>query len=123
MSLPLGDRSRRAATPILRSRRTAPPGLRGRRGCRRRAPAARRTGARSSARTSWVRSFPLLEDDIEPVEPMLPLPAEALDPPGHVLHLLGTEPALPRAALLLGGHEVRLLEDADMLHHPRQRDA
>src|SRR5687767_4366351 len=67
-------------------------------------------------------SLPLLDDRFQPVEPAFPLIPVPPDPGRHVVHVFRPESAFAGSALLLRGHEVRLLEDADVLHHAGERD-
>src|SRR5215470_8329325 len=85
---------------------------------RRRPPRARRRRrARPAGRASRRRSFPFrlpLEVGPQPVKPPLPAPP-GLDPLHRIVQMPGIEPTLTDTALLLGGDELRLFENPDVL--------
>ena len=59
----------------------------------------------------------------ETIEPSFPPLPGRLDPACHVTHVAGSQAAFAGAPVLLRGHEPRVLQDADVLHHTWQRDA
>ena len=81
----------------------------------------RRSAARTSGRGSRAASGGPLDVALEAIEPALPRPAMPFDPRRRLGEARRTEPAVARAADLLGDHEVDALEDPDVLLDPVDR--
>src|SRR6476469_6078155 len=64
--------------------------------------------------------FQFLDNLVQPVEACVPEPAVPLDPCRLFLESARAEPADPHASDLLRGDELGLLQDADVLPHPRE---
>src|SRR5438309_5927622 len=70
---------------------------------------------------AFLLAFQFIDHLLQFIEARVPEPAVALDPRRLILQPARAEAAGPHAADLLGRHETRLLQHADVLLHARQR--